>query len=368
MHGHNRTPRCSMPTLDFHGIRLPSNVHVSRSRISLPAVANSIKNTLSKTLPSRRASLAAIEALNTKMSNGDVRKKKVTSEDLGTMEEEDLDDLDNHDSALSSRATSESGDVFSRLSVSDSIGSDRIFTEAVIKNGTKRRDSVQTVDEKDEQDRMVKIKDQAKRRHSESNLDKQRVNIAGLTEGVSFTMQSGKTYTKPQHETPCKTAELEPELHSVEEFKDASDTECESTIDEKEASKEDLIKVSEKEDFTAGKKEVNKIDENHEVAFTEKEIDKTGAKIEITVNEKELNKTGETEVAQKSEVEERNETQEPNAELVSSEPYEEKIKTDEAVISDSVFVEIEEDVKLPDEDTTRTKPEATEAVIEIKDG
>ncbi|XP_052797344.1 uncharacterized protein LOC128229627 [Mya arenaria] len=190
MQGFNRAPRCSLPALDFHGIKLPS-----KSRISLPSVANSIKHHISKNLPSRRASLAAIELhASSKHANGDVRRRKLKSEDLGTMHEEESE----YDESPSlSRATSTSGEVFGRVSVSSSVDSDRTLAEGSRHN---------SINADDERANIAKIQADAKRRHSESNLDKNKVsfNYKDLRTIISFKTPCGKTLTKPQRPSSSK--------------------------------------------------------------------------------------------------------------------------------------------------------------------
>jgi len=200
--GNSRAPRCSLPALDFHGLKLPS-----RSRISLPAVASSIKYHISKNLPARRASLAAIELhvqKTKKQTNGDVRRRTVQSDDLGTMHEEEFDE---DDSPSISRETSASADVFSgsRVSVADSLDSERN-----VGSSFSRQNSEDTGDENIDMD---KTKSFAKRRHSESTLYKHRMthSLYDSTEIISYRSPCGKTISKPQ----C--AQNMPALESVQD-------------------------------------------------------------------------------------------------------------------------------------------------------
>lgn len=189
MQGYNRAKRCSLPSLDFHGLKLPSSYN--KSKLSLPSVAHTLKQHISKSFPSRRASLAATEMYNAKMSNGDLRRRKLAdSGDLCTMHEEESE---NEDSVASSRATSLSGDVFGRMSVSESIGSDRTLAETSSLN----RNNYDSVE--DERIKLAKIQEQAKRRHSESILDKTKVfklNFHDLADIIAFKTPGGKTITK----------------------------------------------------------------------------------------------------------------------------------------------------------------------------
>lgn len=163
MQGHNRAPRCSLPSLDVHGFKLPKCGF--GSKISIPSMASSIKHHISKNFPSRRTSSVATDRYNLKTSNGDVRSKRhVMSEDLGTMHEVDSE---NDESAGSSRTNSESGDVYFRVSISDSNRS--------INNNIKLRHSYDSA--VDERIKLLKIKEEAKRRHSESNLDTNKVSL-----------------------------------------------------------------------------------------------------------------------------------------------------------------------------------------------
>ncbi|XP_045174776.2 uncharacterized protein LOC123536056 [Mercenaria mercenaria] len=207
MQGHNRGKRCSMPSLDFHALKLPSS-H-SKSKMSLPSVAQSIKNHISKNLPSRRTSLAATEMYNAKMSNGDLRRRKLAgSGDLCTMHEEDSE---HEDSIASSGATSESGDVFSRISVSESIGSDRMFgdTKSLSRNNS---ESIE-----DERLKLAKIQEEAKRRHSESTIDKNKVSSVDfhdLADIIAFKTPGGKNITKRKFYPNCDSKSAIKAKHS----------------------------------------------------------------------------------------------------------------------------------------------------------
>ncbi|KAL4225267.1 Voltage-gated hydrogen channel 1 [Mactra antiquata] len=186
--GHNRTPRCSMPALDFHGVKLPSG---SKSKMSFSTVSNSIKHHISKTLHSKRSPLASTDSFGSLTSNGEIqRRKKRASEDLCTMHEEELI---NEDSIVSSRATSESGDVFSHVSTSGSLGSDRICTGAA----TLSRNNSESAD--DESTKIAKLKEDAKRRLSESTINKgnKSINLSDLVDTITFASPSGKIITKP---------------------------------------------------------------------------------------------------------------------------------------------------------------------------
>ena len=189
-----------MPSLDFHALKLPSTR--TKSKLSLPSVAQSIKHHISKNLPSRRASLAASEIYNAKLSNGDLRRRKLAeSGDLCTMHEEDSE---HEDSAGSSRATSESGDVFSRNSVSESIGSDRLFgdTKSLSRNNS---ESVE-----DERIKLAKIQEEAKRRHSESTIDRNKVSSADfhdIVDVVPFQMSGRRSTMKRKHSVNCDMME-----------------------------------------------------------------------------------------------------------------------------------------------------------------
>lgn len=186
---YNRAKRCSLPSLDFHGLKLPSS-H-TKSKLSLPSVALSLKQHISKSFQSRRATLAATEMYNAKMSNGDLRRRKLAdSGDLCTMQEEESV---NEDSVVSSRATSMSGDIFSRISVSESMGSDRTLPDTG-SFGRSRLDSVE-----DERMKIAKIQEAAKRRHSESTIDKKKVlkvNLHDLADMIAYKTPCGKTITK----------------------------------------------------------------------------------------------------------------------------------------------------------------------------
>lgn len=193
--GHNRAPRCSMPVLDFHGLKLPSS---SKPKMSFSSVSNSIKHHISKSLQSKRSPLASSESFNAHVSNGEIqRRKKRASEDLCTMHEEESE---NDESIESSRATSESGDVFSRVSTSGSVGSEKVC--AGVK--TLSRNSSDSAD--DELLKMAKIKEDAKRRHSESTISKgnRAVNLSDLVDTITFASPSGKIITKPYK--PCGTS------------------------------------------------------------------------------------------------------------------------------------------------------------------
>ena len=117
-HGsHNRAPRFSLPSLDFHGAKFTtgnfvnnSNNSGSKTRVNLPYAAfNTIKQHISKTLPNRRFSLAAVNVNSPKIANGDVKRKKLPSDDLTSMHDIIHEDKV-HDSAVSSRTPSESED------------------------------------------------------------------------------------------------------------------------------------------------------------------------------------------------------------------------------------------------------------------
>ncbi|KAH3888162.1 uncharacterized protein LOC127845958 [Dreissena polymorpha] len=190
MQNHNRGPRCSLPVLDFHGLKLPS-----RPRFTLPGVAQTIKHHISKNLPgTRRASLAAMELHATSYSSGDLCRRKFASDDLCTMHEEESE---NEDSPELSRATSESGDVVSRVSVYDSITSDGIFGHSVSKN---RIDAGSSESTDEESDTMAKFKEKAKRRNSESTIDKNKVsvNFNEFKNVKNFKTHDAKTLTSPQ--------------------------------------------------------------------------------------------------------------------------------------------------------------------------
>ena len=117
-HGHhNRAPRFSLPSLDFHGTRFAtgnivnnSTTSVFKSKGNLPLAAfNTIKQHISKTLPNRRFSQAAVNVSNSKIANGDVKRKKLPSDDLTSMHDIIHEDKV-HDSTVSSRTPSESED------------------------------------------------------------------------------------------------------------------------------------------------------------------------------------------------------------------------------------------------------------------
>lgn len=188
MQGHSRAKRCSMPVLDLQGLKLQTG-NSTKTKMSLPSVANSIKHHISKNFPSRRTSLAATDIYNAKMSNGDVRRRKLAgSEELCTMQEEESE---NDDSATSSRTTSESGDVFRRVSVSESNGSDHVFIDAKPRS---RNNSVSEYERK----KLARIQEEAKRRHSESKIDKNKisVNLFDIAGIIGFSGHDGKEKRK----------------------------------------------------------------------------------------------------------------------------------------------------------------------------
>lgn len=214
MQGFNRAARASLPSLDFHGLKLPNSV--TRSKLSLPAVAHSIKQHISQKLPSRRASLAAADVYHTKIANGDVRRRKYASEDLCTMHEEELEHEEN--SALSSRCSSVSGDVFNQ-SISESIGSDRILI------GGKRAGRKNSESFEDERAKLAKIQEEAKRRHSESTLDRHRVKFVDIDDIIPFSKPLRKSFRKvTEPATP-------PRGDSIEEHDSSSASDEDNTSD-----------------------------------------------------------------------------------------------------------------------------------------
>lgn len=84
LQGIGRSARLSLPALDFHGLKLPSGI--TKSKLSLPAVANTIKNKLSKSHPVPEDTIPMKELYWT--GNGDSKLKVFGSVDLGAMREE----------------------------------------------------------------------------------------------------------------------------------------------------------------------------------------------------------------------------------------------------------------------------------------
>ena len=178
--GHNipsRAPRFSLPSLDIHGI-FPSN-NLSKPRSSLPSVAfNTIKQHISKTLPSRRASLATTDVHTTKLANGDLRRKKIHSDDLTTMQNTIHEDQD-FDSAVSSRATS-SEEVFPRNSISDHIRVGSRYGRYM-----ERHHSVE--EETSEENKLMKMMQEPRRRLSETAViekDKDNYQLTGFEDAL----------------------------------------------------------------------------------------------------------------------------------------------------------------------------------------
>lgn len=157
---HHRAPRFSLPSLDFHGTKFSVNNTLSKPRVSLPSVAfNTIKQHISKSLPNRRSSQATTEGYNGIIANGDIRRKKLPSDDL-TMHDTIHEDMP-HDSALSSRAPSES-DVFRRRYSADP-DSIRMGT-----GSRKLQERHHSVDSDDGQNKLMKILQDPRRRLSET--------------------------------------------------------------------------------------------------------------------------------------------------------------------------------------------------------
>ena len=177
MFGHsapNRAPRFSLPSLDIHGTKFAVNNNVTKSRTSLPSVAfNTIKQHISKTLPCRRASLATPELNSAKLANGDLRRKKIHSDDLTTMHDTIHEDQ-GFDSAVSSRATS-SEDVFSRNFIGDSI---RVGTRS-----GKFIERHHSVDDDSNEQKLTKMMQDPRRRLSETAViekEKSKYQMAGF--------------------------------------------------------------------------------------------------------------------------------------------------------------------------------------------
>jgi len=182
LQGHNRNTRCSMPALDFHGIKLPSNLN--KPKLSLPAVASSIKQHISRSLPTRRASLVTAGIFSMKQTNGDLKRKKL--EDLDTMHEHEEEESENEDSMVSSQATFDSEEISRQVSLSGSVESERTQQEGNDSDSTE-----------DEQTKLAVIKEKAKRRCSDSKLDGAKLDYKNINDIVSYKTSSGKTITKP---------------------------------------------------------------------------------------------------------------------------------------------------------------------------
>ncbi|KAK3577939.1 hypothetical protein CHS0354_020817 [Potamilus streckersoni] len=112
-----RSRRYSLPSFDIQGVKLQNSTK-GKQRISLPSVAlTTLKQHFSKgrgSLLTRRASLASLELLNFKLSNGEVRKKQKTgSEDLQSMPDDNLLETHSMSSSIATLASNDS-ELFTR--------------------------------------------------------------------------------------------------------------------------------------------------------------------------------------------------------------------------------------------------------------
>lgn len=174
----------------------------SKPRASLPSVAfNTIKQHISKNLPSRRASQSIVEESNSDLANGDIRRKKLDSDDLNAMHDTIHED---HAQDSGRSSVSESGDVFGR---SNSRDQDNIRIRTGSSKFTDRHHSVDS--DHEEQNKLMKILQDPRRRLSETAVidSKHMEHLAGFEDvlvGKTTQPNSNKLVSKCDSQTSLK--------------------------------------------------------------------------------------------------------------------------------------------------------------------